>query len=72
MKISVKSVHFSVDAKLVAFIEQKLVRLTKVFDKIGEAEVLLKLQRLRERYCSSFSSVRVVVLRNLGMEEVFA
>lgn len=53
MKISVKSVHFHVDSKLVAYIEQKLNRLTKLFDRITEAEVHLKLQdtgaRTREK-----------------------
>lgn len=44
MKISVKSMHFHMDAKLVAFIEKKLNRLNRVYDRSIEAEVHLKLQ----------------------------
>ncbi len=46
MKVSVQSIHFNADAKLVEFIEQKLMRLNRYFDKNRsvEAEVHLKLQ----------------------------
>jgi putative sigma-54 modulation protein len=44
MTISVKALDFSADAKLVAFIEKKLQRLTKYFDREITAEVHLKLQ----------------------------
>jgi len=46
MKVSVQSIHFQADAKLVDFIEKKLTRLDRYFDKSGpvEAEVSLKLQ----------------------------
>lgn len=46
MKVSVQSIHFQADAKLVEFIEKKIQRLTRYFDKNRsvEAEVHLKLQ----------------------------
>jgi putative sigma-54 modulation protein len=46
MKVSVQSIHFQADAKLVDFIEKKLTRLDRYFDKNRpiEAEVSLKLQ----------------------------
>lgn len=46
MKVSVQSIHFHADAKLVEFIEKKLTRLDRYFDKNRaiEAEVFLKLQ----------------------------
>ncbi len=44
MKISVKSIHFSADTKLIRFVEEKLNRLEKIFDRIAEVEVHLKLQ----------------------------
>lgn len=44
MKINVKSIHFHADHKLIAYIEQKLNRLSRFFDRISEAEVSLKLQ----------------------------
>lgn len=44
MNISVKAIHFNADSKLISFIEQKLQRLTKYFDRDINAEVHLKLQ----------------------------
>lgn len=46
MKVNVQSIHFNADAKLVEFIEKKLMRLDRYFDKNRsvEAEVRLKLQ----------------------------
>lgn len=46
MKVSVQSIHFNADAKLIEFIEKKLMRLDRYFDKNRpiEAEVHLKLQ----------------------------
>ncbi|HAD11270.1 MAG TPA: ribosome-associated translation inhibitor RaiA [Saprospirales bacterium] len=46
MKVSVQSIHFNADAKLIEFIEKKLMRLDRYFDKKRpiEAEVHLKLQ----------------------------
>lgn len=46
MKVSVQSIHFHADTKLVEFIEKKLMRLDRYFDKnrAVEAEVHLKLQ----------------------------
>jgi putative sigma-54 modulation protein len=44
MKISVQSVHFHADSKLVEFVEKKLSRLGRYFDRSVEAEVHLKLQ----------------------------
>ena len=43
MNISVKSVHFDADVKLLTFIEKKLNRLEKLFERDISAEVLLKL-----------------------------
>lgn len=44
MTISVKSIHFHADAKLINFIEKRLQRLSKFFDQDLKAEVNLKLQ----------------------------
>lgn len=53
MKILVKSVDFHADNKLVAYIEQKLSRLNRYFEKAIQADVHLKLQdtggRIREK-----------------------
>lgn len=44
MNISVKTVHFHADSKLVTYVEKKLSRLGKRFDRIVGIEVHLKLQ----------------------------
>lgn len=44
MNISVKSVHFHADTKLVSHVEKKLGRLGRIFDRIVNVEVHLKLQ----------------------------
>ena len=46
MTVSVQSVHFHADSKLVEFIERKIQRLTRYFDKNRpvHAEVCLKLR----------------------------
>lgn len=44
MNISVKSVHFHADAKLLAYVEKKISRLNRYFDRNVEAEIHLKLQ----------------------------
>lgn len=60
MKISVKSVHFHADAKLVAFIEQKLGRLARYFDRGAvSAEVSLKLQDNGARVQDKITEVRL-------------
>ncbi len=44
MKVHTQSVHFSADAKLIAFIEKKLSKLEQFFDRILNASVILKLE----------------------------
>ncbi len=47
MKINVQSVNFNADQKLILFIESKLNKLEKHFDKITYADVFLKVQNTR-------------------------
>ncbi|MFK8104710.1 MAG: ribosome-associated translation inhibitor RaiA [Saprospiraceae bacterium] len=44
MNVHTKSVHFSADAKLLAFIEKKLSKLDQFFDQIFTINVVLKLE----------------------------
>lgn len=44
MNIKVQSVHFNADEKLITYIERKLQRLGKYFEREINAEVHLKLQ----------------------------
>jgi putative sigma-54 modulation protein len=64
LKISVKSVHFHADAKLVEFIEKKLGRLNRYFSKAIEAEVHLKLQDIGGRIQEKWVEVRLHIPGN--------
>ncbi|MFT4664935.1 MAG: putative sigma-54 modulation protein [Polaribacter sp.] len=44
MKVHINAVHFSADAKLVAFIEKKLSKIDNLFDNVIRTEVSLKLE----------------------------
>lgn len=44
MKVQTESVSFKADQKLIDFIEQKLQKMDKYFDRIIEARVTLKLE----------------------------
>ena len=44
MKVQTEAVSFKADQKLIAFIEQKLQKMEKYFDRIIEAKVTLKLE----------------------------
>ncbi|MFN0034472.1 MAG: ribosome hibernation-promoting factor, HPF/YfiA family [Saprospiraceae bacterium] len=63
MKVSVQSIHFNADAKLVEFIEKKLMRLNRYFDKNRsvEAEVHLKLQETGGRVHEKIIEVKILV-----------
>ena len=49
MKVDVKihSVHFDADKKLLNFIEERVNKLTKFYDHIIDAEVILKVEKGR-------------------------
>ena len=44
MKLHINAVHFSADAKLVAFIEKKLSKIDSLFDNVIRTDVSLKLE----------------------------
>ena len=44
MKLLIESVHFTADSKLLDYIEQKLVKLETMFDRILDVTVYLKLE----------------------------
>ena len=48
MKISVQSIHFNADRKLLAFIQKKADKLDQFFDQIISAEVYLRLEKTED------------------------
>ena len=45
MKVSVNAVNFTVDKKLVDFIQERLSKLEKFYDKVVSADVFLKVEK---------------------------
>lgn len=49
MKVNVQAVNFNVDKKLVAFIDEKLSKLEKYFDKIVSVDVFLRTENTSDK-----------------------
>ena len=45
MKINTQSVHFNADSKLLAFIDEKVSKLTTYYENIVDADVTLRLDK---------------------------
>jgi putative sigma-54 modulation protein len=49
MKVNVQAVNFSVDGKLVDFIQERMNKLEKYYDKVVDADVFLKVEKTSEK-----------------------
>ena len=49
MKVNVNSVNFTIDKKLVNFIEERVSKLEKFYDKVVSADVFLKVEKTSEK-----------------------
>lgn len=49
MKVNFQAVNFNVDGKLVDFIQERLDKLEKYYDKIVSADVFLKVEKTSEK-----------------------
>ncbi|MFN3640602.1 MAG: HPF/RaiA family ribosome-associated protein, partial [Flavobacterium sp.] len=49
MKINVNAVNFNVDRKLVDFIQERVDKLEKYYDKVVAADVFLKVESTSEK-----------------------
>ena len=61
MKISVKSLHFNADSKLIEYVEKKLGRLSRYFDRTVDAEVHLKVQDTGSRIQDKIAEIKLHV-----------
>jgi putative sigma-54 modulation protein len=69
MKIVVKSVDFHADTKLVTYIEQKLSRLNRYFERSIQADVHLKLQDTGGRVREKLVEIRLNIPGNALMDK---
>ncbi len=49
MKVNVHTVNFNVDKKLVDFVEERIVKLEKFYDKIVSYDVFLKVEKTSDK-----------------------
>jgi putative sigma-54 modulation protein len=49
MKVNVHAVNFTVDKKLIDFIEDRLGKLEKYYDKVVSSDVFLKVEKTSEK-----------------------
>lgn len=49
MKVNVQAVNFNVDAKLVEFIQEKMDKLDKFYDRVISADVFLKVENTSDK-----------------------
>jgi putative sigma-54 modulation protein len=49
MKLKVQSIHFDADRKLLAFVEEKIEKLTHFYEDIIDGEVFLRLDKSSEK-----------------------
>ncbi|TDQ07438.1 ribosome hibernation-promoting factor, HPF/YfiA family [Pedobacter metabolipauper] len=60
MKITVQSIHFTADHKLLDFIQKKVDKLDQYFDQIISGEVYLKLENVDDE-ANKISEIKLIV-----------
>ncbi|MFM9826677.1 ribosome hibernation-promoting factor, HPF/YfiA family [Flavobacterium sp.] len=60
MKVNVQAVNFTVDRKLVDFVQERLDRLEKYYDKIVSSEVFLKVEKTSDKENKSVE-IKIIV-----------
>jgi putative sigma-54 modulation protein len=64
MKITVQSIHFTADRKLLDFIQKKADKLDQFYDKIISGEVYLKLENVEDE-ANKISEIKIQLPGNL-------
>ena len=49
MNVNVQAVNFNVDGKLVDFIKERMSKLEKYYDRVGNSDVFLKVENTSEK-----------------------
>ena len=60
MKVNVQAVNFNVDRKLVDFIQERMDKLEKYYDKIVSAEVFLRLENTSDKE-NKTAEIKIIV-----------
>jgi putative sigma-54 modulation protein len=59
MNVNIQTLHFAADAKLVAFIEKKVSKLTQFHERITKVDVFLKLDNVAHNIKDKIAEIRV-------------
>ena len=60
MKVNVHAVNFNVDRKLVDFVEEKMKKLEKYYDKVVSSDVFLKVEKTSDKE-NKIVEVKIIV-----------
>jgi putative sigma-54 modulation protein len=60
MKVNVHAVNFNVDKKLVEFVDEKMNKLEKYYDKIVSSDVFLKVEKTSDKE-NKIVEVKIIV-----------
>lgn len=60
MKVNVHAVNFTVDVKLVGFIQERMDKLEKYYDRVVSADVFLKVEKTSEKE-NKFADIKIHV-----------
>lgn len=68
MKLTIQSIHFDADQKLIDYIQEKCDKLDKFFDRIVDGKVYLKLQKDSQEGANKVVEIQI----NVPGEEIMA
>ena len=73
MNVNIQTLHFTADAKLVAFIEKKVSKLTQFHDRITKVDVFLKLDNVAHNIKDKIAEIHppLLLIVKLGSFETF-
>jgi putative sigma-54 modulation protein len=60
MKVNVHAVNFAIDVKLVAFVQERMNKLDKFYDKIISSDVFFKVEKTAEKE-NKIAEVKILV-----------
>lgn len=60
MKVNVHAVNFNVDKKLVEFVEEKMNKLEKYYDKVVSSDIFLKVEKTSDKE-NKIVEVKIIV-----------
>ncbi len=64
MNVNIQTVHFDADAKLLTYVEKKVLKLTQFHDRITKVDVYLKLDNVVHNIKDKIAEIKVHIPRH--------